>query len=78
MTNVDSLFKNRDITLLRKVRMVKAMIFPVVMYGCERHTIKAEHLRSDAFKLVLEKIVESPLDSKEVNQSILKEINPEY
>ena len=78
MTNVDSLFKNRDITSLRKVRIVKAMIFPVVMYVCESHTIKAEHLRSDAFKLVLEKIVESPLDSKEVNQSILKEINPEY
>ena len=54
------------------------MIFPVIMYGCESQTIKAEHLRSDAFKLVLEKTLESPLDSKEVNQSILKEINPEY
>ena len=78
ITNLANVLKSRDITLRTKVHIVKAMIFPVVMYGCERHTIKAEHLRSDAFKLVLEKIVESPLDSKEVNQSILKEINPKY
>ena len=78
MANVDSVFKSRDITLPRKVRIVKAMVFPVVMYGCESWTIKAEHLRSDVFKLVLKKTLESHLDSKEVNQLVLKEINPEY
>ena len=64
MTNLDSILKSRDNTLLTKVHLVKAMVFPVVMYGCENWTIKkAEHRRTDAFKLVLEKILESPLDS---------------
>ena len=68
MTNLDSILKNRDITLLTKVHLVKAMVFPVVMYGCERWTIKkAEHLRIDAFEpMVLEKTLESPLDCKEI------------
>ena len=65
LTNLDSILKNRDITLLIKVHLVKAMIFPVVMYGCERWTIKkAEHWRIDAFELVL-KTLESRLDYKE-------------
>ena len=68
MTNLDSIFKSRDITLPTKVRLVKAMVFPVVMYGCESWTIKkAEHQRIDAFELVvLEKTLESPLDCKEI------------
>ena len=62
-----------------KVRIVKAKVFPVVMYRCESWTIKkAEHRRTDVFELVLEKTLESPLDSKEINQSILKEMSPEY
>ena len=62
MTNLDSILKSRDITLSTKVCLVKAMIFPVVMYGCESWTIKkAEHQRTDAF-MVLEKTLESPLD----------------
>ena len=66
MTNLDSIFKSRDITLSTKVHLVKSMIFPVVMYGCESWTIKkAEHLKIDALELVvLEKILESSLDSK--------------
>ena len=65
MTNLDHIFKNRDITLLTKVRLVKAMVFPVVMYGCESWTIKkAECRRTDAFG-ELEKTLESPLDCKE-------------
>ena len=65
MTNLDSILKNRDITLLTKVRLVKAMVFPVVMYGCESWTIKkAECRRTDAFG-ELEKTLESPLDCKE-------------
>ena len=90
MTNLDSILKSRDITLPTKVRLVKAMVFPVVIYGCESGTIKkAEHrridafelwlektLESDAFELWLEKTLESPLDRKESNQSILKEISP--
>ena len=65
MTNLDSIFKSRDITLLTKVRLVKAMVFPVVIYGCESWTIKkAEHQRIDA--IVLEKTLESPLDCKEI------------
>ena len=81
MTNLDSILKSRDITLPTKVHLVKAMVFPVVMYGCERWTIKkAECQRIDAFELcvVLEKTLESPLDCKEIHQSILKEISPEY
>ena len=64
MTNLDSVLKSIDITLPINVHIVKAMVFPIVMYGCENWTIKkAEHRRTDAFKLVLEKILESPLDS---------------
>ena len=67
MTNLDSILKSRDITLRTKVRLVKAMVFPVVMYGCESWTAKkAEHQRIDAFELVLEKTLESPLDCKEI------------
>ena len=66
MTNLDSILKSRDITLPTKVRLVKAMVFPVVMYGCESWIIKkAEHPRIDAF-VVLEKTLESPLDCKEI------------
>ena len=68
MTNLDSIFKTRDITLPAKVHLVKAMVFPVVMYGCESWTVKkAEHRRIDAFELwCLEKTLESPLDCKEI------------
>ena len=69
MANLDSILKSRDITLLTKVRLVKAMVFPVVMYGCESWTIKkAEGQRTEAFELQLqlEKTLESPLDSKEI------------
>ena len=67
MTNLGSIFKSRDITLPTKVHLVKAMVFPVVMYGCESWTVKkAECQTIDAFKLVLEKTLESPLDSKEI------------
>ena len=67
-TNLDSIFKSRDITLPTKVRLVKTMVFPVVMYGCESWTVKkAERQRIDAFELVvLEKTLESPLDCKEI------------
>ena len=68
MTNLDRIFKSRDITLPIKVRLVKAIVFPVVMYGCESWTAKkAEHRRIDAFgTVVLEKTLESPLDCKEI------------
>ena len=67
MTNLDSLLKSRDIILTTKVCLVKAMVFPVVMYGCESWTIKkAEDRRIDAFELVLDKTLESPLDCKEI------------
>ena len=67
MTNLDSIFKSRDITLPTKVHLVQAMVFPVVMYGCESWTIKkAECRRIDAFELRLEKTLESPLDYKEI------------
>ena len=68
MTNLDSIFKSRDITLPSKVRLVKAIVFPVVMYGCESWTVKkAERRKIDAFELwVLEKTLESPLDCKEI------------
>ena len=66
MTNLDSILKSRDITMLTKVCLVKAMVFPVVMYGCESWTVKkAERRRIDAFEL-LEKTLESPLDCKEI------------
>ena len=68
MTNLDSVLKSRDIALSMKVHLVKAMVFPVVMYGCESWTVKkAERRRIDAFELwVLEKTLESPLDCKEI------------
>ena len=67
MTNLDSIFKSRDITLSTKVRLVKAMVFPVVMYGCESWTVKkAEHRRTDAFELWCWRRLESPLDCKEI------------
>ena len=67
LTNLDSILKSRDITLPAKFRLVKAVVFPVVMYGCESWTIKkVEHRRTDAFKLVLEKTFQSPLDCKEI------------
>ena len=76
MTNPDSIFKGRDITLSIKVRLIKAMVFPVVTYGCERWTVKkAECLRIDAFELwCWRKRV--PWTAKRSNQSILKEISP--
>ena len=67
MTNLDSIFKSRDITLPTEFCVVKAMVFPVVMYGCESWTTKkAEHRRIDAFEMVFEKTLESPLDCKEI------------
>ena len=74
-----SILKSRDITLQTKVHLVKAMVFPVVMYGCESWTIKkARHQRIDAFKLWCWRTLESPWRARRSNQSILKEINPEY
>ena len=80
MTNLDSIFKSRDITLPTKVRLVKAMVFPVVMYGCESWTIeKAEHQRIDAFELwCWRRFLRVPWTARRSNQSILKEIRPEY
>ena len=78
MTNLDSIFKSRDITLPTKVRLVKAMVFPVVMYGCESWTVKkAEHRRSDAFELwCWRRLLRVPWTARRSNQSILKEISP--
>ena len=78
MTNLDSIFKSRDITLLTKVRLVKAMVFPVVMYGCESWTVKkAERLRIHAFELwCWRRLLRVPWTARKSNQSILKEINP--
>ena len=78
MTNLDSMFKSRDITLPTKVCLVKAMVFPVVMYGCESWTVKkAEHRRIDAFELwCWRRRLRVPWTAKRSNQSILKEINP--
>ena len=80
MTNLDSIFKSRDITLPTKVRLVKAMVFPVVMYGRESWTIKkAEHWRIDAFELwCWRRLLRVPWTARRSNQSILKEISPEY
>ena len=80
MTNLDSIFKSRDITLPTKVRLVKAMVFPVVMYGCESWTIKkAEGQRIDAFQLCCwRRLLRVPWTARKSNQSILKEISPEY
>ena len=67
MTNLDSILKSKDITLLTKFHIVKAMVFPVVMYGCDSWSIKkTERWKIDAFELVLEKTLESPLDCKEI------------
>ena len=78
--NLDSILKSRDITLSTKVHLVKVMVFPVVMYGCESWTIKkAEHQRTDAFKLWFwRRLVRVPWTARRSNQSILKEISPEY
>ena len=78
MTNLDSIFKSRDITLPTKVRLVKAMVFPVVMYGCESWTVrKAEHWRIDAFELwCWRRLLRVPWSARRSNQSILKEISP--
>ena len=80
MTNLDSILKSRDITLPRKVCLVKAMVFPVVMYGCESWTImKAERQRIDAFELwCWRRLLRVPWTARRANQSILKEISPEY
>ena len=80
MTNIDSMLKSRDITLPTKVRLVKAMVFPVVMYGCDSWTIrKAEHRRIDAFELwCWRRLFRVPWIARRSNQSILKEISPEY
>ena len=80
MTNLDSILKSRDITLLTKVHLVKAMPFPVVMYGCESWTVKkAEHQRTNAFELwSWRKLLRVPRTAKRWSQSTLKEINPEY
>ena len=80
MTNLSRILKSRDITLLIKVRLVKAMVFPVVMYGCESWTIKkTEHQRIDAFELwCWRRLLRVPWTAKRSNQSILKEISPEY
>ena len=78
MTNLDSIFKSRDIALPTKVRLVKAMVFPVVMYGCESWTVKkAECRRIDAFELwCWRRLLRVPWTARRSNQSILKEINP--
>ena len=77
MTNLDSIFKSRDITLPTKVHLVKAMVFPVVMYGCESWTVKkAEHRRTDAFQLwCWRRLLRVPWTTGRSNQSILKEIS---
>ena len=78
MTNLDSILKSRDITLPTKVHLVKAMVLPVVMYGCESWTVKkAEHQRIDAFELwCWRRLLRVPWSARRSNQSILKEINP--
>ena len=80
MTNLDSILKSRDITLPTKIRLVKAMVFPVVMYGCEIWAIKkAERQRIDAFELwCWRRLLRVPWSTRRSNQSILKEISPEY
>ena len=80
MTNLGSIFKSRDVTLPAKVCLVKALVFPVVMYGCESWTIKkAEHCRIDAFELwCWRRVLRVPWTARRSNQSILKKITPEY
>ena len=79
MANLDSILKSRDITLPTKVHLVKAMVFPVVMYGCESWTLKkAEHQRTDTFELwCWRRLLRIPWTARRSNQSILKEISPE-
>ena len=80
MTNLDSILKSKDVTLLTKVHLVKAMVFPVVMYGCESWTINFESVPKNwcFWTMVLEKILRVPWTARWSNQSILREINPEY
>ena len=80
MTNLDSILKSREVTLPTKVHVVKAMVFPVAMYGCESWTIKkAEHRRTDAFELwCWRRLLRVPWTARRSNQSILNEISPEY
>ena len=80
MTHVDSILKSRDITLPTKVHLVKAMVFPVILYGCESWAIKkAEHWRIDAFELwCWRRLLRVPWRARRSNQSVLKEISPEY
>ena len=80
MTNLDSILKRRDITLLTKIHLVKAMVFPVVTYGCESWTIKkAQHQRINSFKLQCwRRLLRVPWTARRYNQSILKKISPEY
>ena len=80
MTNLDIIFKSRDITLPTKVHLVKTMVFPVVMYGCESWTVKkAEHQRIDAFELwCWRRLLRVPWTARISSRSILKEISPEY
>ena len=80
VTNLDSVFKSRDIIMLTKVRLVKAMVFPVVMYGCESWIIKkAEHQRIDASQIwCWRRLLRVPWTARRSNQSILREISPEY
>ena len=80
MTNLDSILKSRDITLPTEVCLVKAMVFPIVMYGCESWTIKkAEHQRIDVFELwCWRRLLRVPCTARRSNQSVLKEISPEY
>ena len=80
MTNLGSILKSRDITLSTKVRLVKAMVFPVVMYGCESRTVKkTERQRIDAFALwCWRRLLRVPWTARRSNQSVLKEISPEY
>ena len=77
MTNLDSIFKSRDITLPSKVHLVKAMVFPVVMYGCESWTVKKAECRTDAFELwCWRRLLRVPWTARRSNQSILKEMSP--
>ena len=79
MTNLDSILESRDITLLTKIHLVKAMVFPVVKYGCESWTIKRAECRIDAFELwCWRRLLRVPWTARRSNQSILKEISPEY
>ena len=79
MTNLKSILKNRDITLPTKIHLVKAVVFPVVMYGCERWTIKKAEHRTDSFELwYWRRLLRVPWTARRSNQSILKEISPEY